>query len=53
MFRFLRKLFTRLTRKEVAHFIPCLPVGMKLSDGDRAALYEWLDKTIKDVMQYE
>ena len=52
MVKFLRKLFTRLTSKEVVHFIPCLPVGMELSDGDRAALYGWPDKTVKDVMQH-
>ena len=53
MIRFLRRLFTRLTRKEVVHFIPYLPVGMELSDGDRAALYGWPDKTIAEVTQHD
>ena len=53
MIKFLRRLCNRLTGREVVHFIPCLPVGMELSDGDRAALYGWPDKTIEEVMQYE
>ena len=53
MIKFLRRFFTRLTSKEVVHFIPRLPVGMELSDGDRAALYGWPDKTIEDVTQHE
>ena len=53
MIKFLRRFFTRLTSKEVVHFIPRLPVGMELSDGDKAALYGWPDKTIKDVMRYD
>ena len=53
MIKFLRRLCNRLTGREVVHFIPCLPVGMELSDGDRAALYGWPDKTIEDVTQHE
>ncbi|MBQ7220719.1 MAG: hypothetical protein IJS28_07055 [Synergistaceae bacterium] len=36
LLRALRRLFTR---REVVHFIPRLPVGLELSDGDREALY--------------
>ncbi len=53
MIKFLRRLCNRLTDREVVHFIPRLPVGMELSDGDRAALYGWPDKTIEDVIQHE
>ena len=42
MLKFLRKLFTR---KEVVHFA----LELELSDGDRAALYGWPDKTIEEV----
>ena len=51
MIKFLRRLFARLTGKEVVHFIPRLPVGLELSDGDRAALYGWPDKTVAEVTQ--
>lgn len=53
MIKFLRRLCNRLTSREVVHFIPHLPVGMELSDGDRAALYGWPDKTIEDVTRHE
>ena len=53
MIKFLCKLYNRLTNKEVVHFIPHLPVGLELSDGDRAALYGWPNKTISEVTQYE
>ena len=53
MIKFLRKLFNRFMNKEVVHFIPRLPVGIELSDGDRAALYGWPDKAIEDVTQHE
>ena len=53
MIKFLRRLCNRLTGREVVHFIPRLPVGMELSDGDKAALYGWPDKTIKEVMRYD
>ena len=53
MIKFLRRLFTRFISREVVHFIPRLPVGMELSDGDRAALYGWPDKTIEDTTQHE
>lgn len=39
MFKLLRKLFTR---KESV---------LELSDGDRAALHGWPDKTVEEVMQ--
>ncbi len=51
MFKFLRKHFTN---KEVVHFSPNLSsAGLELSDGDRAALYGWPDKTVEDVMKHE
>ena len=53
MTKFLHKFFTRLMGKEVVHFIPRLPVGMELSDGDRAALYGWPDKTVTEVTEHE
>ena len=53
MIKFLRRLCNRLTGREVAYVISRLPVGMELSDGDRAALYGWPDKTIEDVTQHE
>lgn len=53
MIKFLRRLCNRLTGKEIVHFIPRLPVGMELSDGDRAALYGWPDKTIEKFIQHE
>ena len=46
MLKFLRRLFSR---HEVVHFIPRLPVALELSDGDRAALYGWPDKTVQEV----
>ncbi len=46
MLKFLRRLFTR---HEVVHVIPRLPVGLELSDGDRAALYGWPDCTVQEV----
>ena len=48
MIKFLRKLFNHFMSKEVVHFIPRLPVGMELSDGDRAALYGWPDRYVND-----
>ena len=54
MIKFLRRLFNRLTGKEVVHFMPTnLPVRLELSDDDRAALYGWPDKTIEDVTRHE
>lgn len=53
MINFLRKIFAHFMNKEVVHFIPRLPVGMELSDGDRAALYGWPDRTIEEVTRYE
>ena len=46
--RFIRRIWNRITVHEVVHFISRLPVGMELSDGDRAALYGWPDKTIEE-----
>ena len=46
----IRRILRRLFRHhEVVHFIPCLPVGLELSDGDRAALYGWPDYRVEDV----
>ena len=50
MFKFLRKLFAP---KEKVHFIPRLPVGLELSDGDRATLYGWPDCTVQEVYNLE
>ena len=50
MLRFLRKLFAP---KEHVHFIPRLPVGLELSDGDRARLYGWPDCYVQEVMHDE
>ena len=47
MFKFLHRLLACLTNKEVVHFMP----GLELSDGDRAALYGWPDKTIEEVQK--
>ncbi len=44
--KFLRKLFTP---REKVHFIPRLPVGLELSDGDRAALYGWPDYYVQEI----
>ena len=49
MFKFLRRLFARLIGKEVVH----IPIGLELSDGDRAVLYGWPDKTIEEVIFYD
>ena len=49
MFEFLHS----FTKKEVVHFNPNSSLGLELSDGDRAALYGWPDKTVEDVMGYE
>ena len=53
MIKFLRKLFVCFAGKEVVHFMPLSYTGLELSDGDRAALYGWPDKTIEDVTQHE
>ncbi len=53
MIKFLRKLLACFTGKEVVHFTPCINVEQELSDGDKAALHGWPDKTIEEVMQYE
>ena len=50
MLRGFRRLLHRIFKpREVVHFIPRLPVGLELSDGDRAALYGWPDKTVQEV----
>ena len=54
MLRGLRRLLRRLfSRREVVHFIPRLPVGLELSDGDRAALYGWPDYYVQEVIRDE
>ena len=50
MLKFLRKLFAP---REKVHFIPRLPVGLELSDGDRAALYGWPDYYVQEVIRDE
>ncbi len=45
MIKFLCRLFACFAREEAA--------GLEFSDGDRAALYGWPDKTIEDVTQHE
>ena len=52
MIRFLRRLFAHLIGKEVVHFMPYSENGLELSDGDRATLYGWPDKTIAEVTRY-
>ena len=47
--RMLRRLVRLFNHHEVVHFIPRLPVGLELSDGDRAALYGWPDYRVEDV----
>ena len=51
MLKKLRRLMRKLRQREVVHFIPGLPIGMELSDGDKAALYGWPDRFVKDVQQ--
>ena len=50
MINFLRRLFTR---REKVHFIPRLPIGLEISDGDRALLYGWPDLFVHEVMEHE
>lgn len=45
----LRKVIRMFRRHDVVHFIPRLPVGLELSDGDRAALYGWPDCRVEEV----
>ena len=47
--RMLRRMGRKFRRHDVVHFIPRLPVGLELSDGDRAALYGWPDYRVEDV----
>ena len=47
--KILHRILRRFRKHEVVHFIPRLPVCMELSDGDRAALYGWPNKTIEEV----
>ena len=47
------KAFIRFIKKEVVHFDPNSSAELELSDGDRAALYGWPDKTIEEVMKHE
>ena len=50
MFRkILRKLQRMFRHHEIVHFMPYLPVGLELSDGDRAALYGWPDYRVEEV----
>ena len=53
MIKFLRNLLKRLSGKEVVHFTPHYDMELKVSDGDRAALYGWPDRTIEEVMTHE
>ena len=47
--RMLRRMCRLFRHHDVVHFIPRLPVGLELSDGDRAALYGWPDYRVEDV----
>ena len=40
----------RIFRRPRAYTIKQLPVGLELSDGDRAALYGWPDKFVQEVL---
>ena len=46
--RLMRRIWNKITGHEVVHIIGQMPVGFELSDGDRAALYGWPDKTIEE-----
>ena len=50
MLKLLRKIFRH---KERVHFIPRLPIGLEISDGDRALLYGWPDLNINEVLEHE
>ena len=45
----LRRILRRLFRgRETAYVITSLPIGLELSDGDKARLYGWPDRTVED-----
>ena len=41
-------LFFTLTKRQREFEIKSLPVGLEISDGDRAALYGWPDITVEE-----
>ena len=40
--------FLRIFRKQKTYSIKQLPVGLELSDGDKAALYGWPDLYVEE-----
>ena len=48
--KMLLKILRKLSRRKVYRIIR-LPVGLELSDGDRAALYGWPDKTVEELRE--
>ena len=46
--KILRKLLRMFRKHKAVHFIQRLPVGLELSDGDKARLYGWPDRTVED-----
>lgn len=51
MIKILHKIFSRFTGKEVVNFSARSYTTPELSDGDRAALYGWPDKTVKEACE--
>lgn len=46
----MKQIISKIFRSERVHLIPRLPVCMELSDGDRAMLYGWPDKTVEEIL---
>ena len=46
--RLFHKLSMLFKKKETAFIITRLPIGLELSDGDKARLYGWPDITVED-----
>ena len=42
--------FFKIFNRQKVYSIDRLPVGLELSDGDRAALYGWPDKFVNEVL---
>ena len=53
MMKLLTCLSNLFRRKEKVHFIPRLPIGLEISDGDKALLYGWPDLLIDEVLEHE
>lgn len=51
MIKILNKIFSRFTGKEVVNFVTQSFTDLSLSDGDRATLYGWPDKTVKEACE--